>query len=167
MAAPIMGHPYTVGMDPRTPPILTATPPTLAALTTYLLSKTGKEARSRLAERLAEEGLRLWHMAVLAALADFGPHAQRDLAARVAIDASDIVKVVDDLAEAGYAERARDSVDRRRVNVAITPKGRTALKRLRLKAAVVQDELLAPLDGDECDQLHALLTRVYAGLDSA
>lgn len=106
-------------------------------------------------------------MAVLAALADFGPHAQRDLAARVAIDASDIVKVVDDLAEAGYAERARDSVDRRRVNVAITPKGRTALKRLRLKAGVVQDEILAPLDGDECDQLHALLSRVYDGLDSA
>lgn len=144
-------------MDPRTPP-------SLAELTTYLLSKTGKEARSRLAERLAEEGLRLWHMAVLAALADFGPHAQRDLAARVAIDASDIVKVVDDLAEAGYAERARDSVDRRRVNVAISPKGRTALKRLRLKAAVVQDEILAPLDGDECDQLHALLSRVYDGL---
>ncbi|WP_328471972.1 MarR family winged helix-turn-helix transcriptional regulator [Streptomyces sp. NBC_00448] len=147
-------------MDPRTPP-------SLSELTTYLLSKAGKEARSRLAERLAEEGLRLWHMAVLAALADFGPHAQRDLAARVAIDASDIVKVVDDLAEAGYAERARDSVDRRRVNVAITPKGRTALKRLRLKAGVVQDEILAPLDGDECDQLHALLSRVYDGLDSA
>jgi DNA-binding MarR family transcriptional regulator len=143
------------------------TPPTLSVLTTYLLSKTGKEARSRLAERLAAEGLRLWHMAVLAALADFGPHAQRDLAARVAVDASDIVKVVDDLAEAGYAERARDSVDRRRVNVTVTPEGRTALKRLRAKAAVVQDEILAPLDGDECDQLHLLLSRVYDGITSA
>lgn len=147
-------------MDPRTPP-------TLSELTTYLLSKTGKEARSRLAARLAEEGLRLWHMAVLAALADFGPHAQRDLALRVAVDASDIVKVVDDLAEAGYAERARDTVDRRRVNVAITPEGRTALKRLRLKAAVVQDVILAPLDGDERDQLHALLSRVYDGIAGA
>ncbi|SEG77245.1 DNA-binding transcriptional regulator, MarR family [Actinacidiphila yanglinensis] len=147
-------------MDPRTPP-------TLSELTTYLLSKTGKEARSRLAARLAEEGLRLWHMAVLAALADFGPHAQRDLALRVAVDASDIVKVLDDLAEAGYAERARDTVDRRRVNVAITPEGRTALNRLRLKAAVVQDVILAPLDGDERDQLHALLSRVYDGIAGA
>jgi DNA-binding MarR family transcriptional regulator len=143
------------------------TPPSLTALTTYLLSKAGKEARNRLAERLAEEGLRLWHMAVLAALADFGPHAQRDLAARVSVDASDIVKVVDDLAAAGYAERARDTADRRRVNVALTPKGRTALKRLRLKAAVVQDEILAPLSGDECDRLHALLGKVYAGLETA
>ncbi|BBB01594.1 putative MarR family transcriptional regulator [Actinacidiphila reveromycinica] len=143
------------------------TPPSLTALTPYLLSKTGKEARSRLAASLAEEGLRLWHMAVLAALADFGPHAQRDLAARVSVDASDIVKVVDDLAAAGYAGRARDAADRRRVNVAITPEGRAALERLRRKAAVVQEEVLAPLDAAECEQLHALLSRVYAALETA
>ncbi len=143
------------------------TPPTLAALTTYLLSKTGKAARGALASQLAEEGMRLWHMAVLAALADFGPHAQRDLAARLSVDPSDMVKVVDDLGAAGYVARTRDPDDRRRVRVRLTPEGGQALERLGARAEAVQDTVLAPLDAAERAQLHALLTRVYAGLGAA
>jgi DNA-binding MarR family transcriptional regulator len=143
------------------------TPPTLASLTTYLMSKTGKAARGALADQLADQGLRLWHMAVLAALADFGPHVQRDLADRLAVDPSDIVKVVDDLAGAGYVVRTRDLQDRRRVRITLTPGGRAALKKLSVQAAAVQDTVLAPLDEEERARLHALLTRVYDGLDPA
>jgi DNA-binding MarR family transcriptional regulator len=139
------------------------TPPTLAELTIYLMSKTGKHARSSFARVLAEEGLRLWHMAVLAALADFGPHAQRDLAVRLSVDPSDVVKVVDDLAAAGFVARSRDAADRRRVQVALTAEGRTALIGLGARAAAVQDAVLAPLDAGERAQLHALLSRVYGG----
>ncbi|MBY8878794.1 MarR family winged helix-turn-helix transcriptional regulator [Actinacidiphila acidipaludis] len=141
------------------------TPPTLTGLTPYLLSRTGKAARGALAARLAEQGLRLWHMAVLAALADFGPHAQRELAVRLSIDPSDVVKVVDELAGPGYVERARDPGDRRRVVVTLTPAGRTALAGLSDQAAAVRDAVLAPLDPAERATLHALLSRVFAGLD--
>ncbi|MGE7434910.1 MarR family winged helix-turn-helix transcriptional regulator [Kitasatospora sp. NPDC001175] len=141
----------------------TETPPSLTALTTYLLSKVGKTARTRLAERLAEHGQRLWHMAVLAALADFGPHAQRDLAARLGIDPSDMVKIVDELATAGQVERNRDQTDRRRVSVTLTPAGRSALAALTAEANAVQDAVLAPLTEPERAQLHALLTRVHQG----
>ncbi|MGK4579473.1 MarR family winged helix-turn-helix transcriptional regulator [Kitasatospora sp. HPMI-4] len=137
------------------------TPPTLTALTTYLLSKVGKSARTRLAERLADRDMRLWHMAVLAALADFGPHAQRDLAARLGIDPSDMVKVIDELAAAGQVERNRDQADRRRVRVTLTPAGHTALASLTAEATAVQDAVLAPLTEQERTQLHALLTRLY------
>jgi len=137
------------------------TPPSLTALTTYLLSKVGKTARGRLGARLADRGLRLWHMAVLAALADFGPHAQRDLAARLSIDPSDIVKIIDELAALGYAARDRDPADRRRVQVTLTPQGRTALAELTEEAANVQSELLAPLTPAERATLHTLLTRLH------
>ena len=137
------------------------TPPSLTALTTYLLSKVGKTARGRLGARLADRGLRLWHMAVLAALADFGPHAQRDLAARLSIDPSDIVKIIDELAALGYAARDRDPADRRRVQVTLTPQGRTALAELTEEAADVQSELLAPLTPAERATLHTLLTRLH------
>ncbi|MCL2551961.1 MAG: MarR family winged helix-turn-helix transcriptional regulator [Actinomycetia bacterium] len=143
------------------------TPPTLTAHTVYLLSRTGKAARGALAARLAEQGLRLWHMAVLAALADFGPHAQRELADRLAIDPSDVVKVVDELAAPGYVERSRDPADRRRVRVALTPAGRTALTGLERETEAVRDAVLAPLDARERATLHALLSRVYAGLDGS
>ncbi|MFI6992340.1 hypothetical protein ACI2LC_11880 [Nonomuraea wenchangensis] len=44
---------------------MTKTPPRLAALTPYLLSKTGKAVRGRVASRLALRGVRMWHMAIL------------------------------------------------------------------------------------------------------
>lgn len=140
-----------------------AAPPTLTRLSTYLLSLTGKTARARLAERLAGQGLRLWHMAVLASLADFGPHAQRDLCARLSVDPSDMAKVIEQLAQGGHVERARDPADRRRVVVALTEPGRALLDRLTADAEQVQDELLAPLDADERAQLHALLVKVFDG----
>ncbi|WP_433170403.1 MarR family winged helix-turn-helix transcriptional regulator [Actinoallomurus sp. CA-150999] len=140
------------------------TPPSLLALTTYLLSRVGKTARTRITERLAAHDVRLWHMAVLAALADFGPHAQRDLAARLSIDPSDVVKILDELTAAGHVERARDPADRRRVTVTITPAGRTALADLTSEASAVQEGVLAPLDEDERARLHDLLLRLFAHL---
>ncbi|TYC68176.1 MarR family transcriptional regulator [Streptomyces sp. CB01881] len=141
-----------------------STPPALLGLTTYLLSRTGKTARGRLAERLSQRGLRLWDMAVLAALDDFGPHAQRDLVRRLGVDASDMAKVADQLAGAGYVERIRDPVDRRRVSVSITGPGRAVLAGLEAEARAVQDEILAPLDPEERRALHGLLLRVHHGL---
>jgi DNA-binding MarR family transcriptional regulator len=144
---------------------LRALPPSLTGLTTYLLSRTGKAARNRLAERVAERGLRLWHHAVLAALADFGPHVQRDLAARLAIDPSDMAKIVDELAGAGAVERARDAADRRRVGVTLTEAGSALLAELDAQARQVQDEILSPLGADERAQLNALLVKVFADLE--
>ncbi|MFJ9690528.1 MarR family winged helix-turn-helix transcriptional regulator [Kitasatospora sp. NPDC101183] len=146
------------------PPPGRSLPPTLLDLSTYLLSKVGKAARGRLAERLAERGLRLWDMAVLAALADFGPQAQRDLVGRLGIDPSDLAKVADQLAVAGYVERARDAADRRRVSVSVTPAGRALLAELDGLARAVQEEVLAPLDAGEREALQALLLRVHQGL---
>lgn len=146
------------------PPPVNALPPTLLGLSTYLLSKVGKTARGRLGERLAERGLRLWDMAVLAAVADFGPQAQRDLVGRLGIDPSDLAKVVDQLAAAGYVERARDAADRRRVSVSVTGAGRALLAELEGQARQVQAEVLAPLDAGEREQLQSLLLRVHRGL---
>lgn len=139
------------------------TPPTLTALTTYLLSKTGKTARGRLAAELAARNVRLWHMAVLAALADFGPHTQRELASRLAIDPSDIVKVLDDLTAAAHVTRTRDPADRRRVRVSLTESGTSALAAQVTLAQSVQSTLLAPLTPAERETLHALLLRVFEG----
>ncbi|MEW2178412.1 MarR family transcriptional regulator [Streptomyces sp. NPDC005406] len=128
------------------------------------MSRTGKAARSRLAERLADRGLRLRHMAVLAALVDFGPHVQRELAARLTIDRSDIVKIIDELAAAGLVDRARDLTDRRRVSVTVSPAGRALFDRLQADAAAVQEDVLAPLNARERARLTALLTRVHGHL---
>lgn len=145
---------------------LRAAPPSLTGLTTYLLSRTGKIARGRLAGRFTGRGLRLWHHAVLAALADFGPHVQRDLAVRLAIDPSDMAKIVDELAGAGNVERARDAADRRRITVTLTDGGRELLAELDAEAEAVQNDVLEPLTEDEREQLDALLRKVFTHLST-
>ncbi|MEU4115625.1 MarR family winged helix-turn-helix transcriptional regulator [Kitasatospora sp. NPDC028055] len=140
-----------------------ALPPTLLGLSTFLLARIGRAARAELAGQLAERGLRLWDMAVLAALVDFGPQAQRDLVRRLGIDPSDLAKVADQLGAAGYVERSRDQADRRRVSVSVTAEGRALLAELEARARAVQDEVLAPLDPAERRVLHELLLRVEHG----
>ena len=135
-------------------------PPSLLELDAYLLSKIGKDARRRVATRLAERELRLWHLAVLAALDDFGPHVQRELASRLNLDPSDVVKVLDELAARGHVERTRDPADRRRVQARLTPTGRAALTEMLAEARAVDEALLAPLTPAEREQLHGLLARV-------
>ncbi|MEV6340033.1 MarR family transcriptional regulator [Nocardia vinacea] len=138
-----------------------ALPPSLLGLETYLLSRVGKVARGRFADRLAARGLRLWHMAVLAALADFGPHAQRDLGIRLDIHPSDVAKIVDELASAGQVERTRDPADRRRMSVRITRTGRGLLRALDEEAGQVRDEILAPLRQSERIVLADMMLRLF------
>ncbi|MGW2374485.1 MULTISPECIES: MarR family winged helix-turn-helix transcriptional regulator [Kitasatospora] len=151
-------------MASETPDPSGGLPPTLLDLSTFLLARIGRTARARLADQLAERGLRLWDMAVLAALADFGPQAQRDLVQRLGIDPSDLAKVADQLGAAGYVERGRDATDRRRVSVSVTAAGRALLAELEARARAVQDEVLAPLDQGERRVLQELLRRVNEGM---
>lgn len=140
-------------------------PPTLLSINAYLLSLSGKAGRTRIAERLAQRGLRLWHMAVLAALADFGPHAQRDLCTRLSVDPSDMAKVIEQLADGGHVERTRDTADRRRVLISLTTAGRHLLHELVREAEEVDVTLLSTLDDNERSQLHALLLKVFRNRD--
>lgn len=144
---------------------MTDAPPTLTALTTYLLSRTGKLARSRIGARLAARDLRMWHMAALAALADYGPQSGRSLSAQLTIDPSDIAKVLDELTAYGHVARTRDPGDRRRLLAEITGTGRQALEHLVTEAHDVQNKLLAPLTASERQHLHILLAKVLLAAD--
>lgn len=157
--------PQPVPQPPPAGPRSGQLPPTLLALTTFVLSRVTLRSRRLLGSRLAATGLRLWHLAVLAALADFGPAIQRDLAGRLGIDPSDLVAVLDDLVGAGHVERRRDPADRRRYTVALTAGGTHALAAARRQAAAVQDDVLAPLLPAERQLLHDLLSRVLAHLE--
>lgn len=148
------------------PPSLSMTPPSVLDLNAYLMYALGKAARRRLQERLTARGLRLWHLTVLALLSDLGPQMKTVLAARLDMNASDLVRIVDDLVKTGYVECDRDPEDRRRVVVRLTPEGGSALAELGADVASADDELLAPLDAEERRLLSSLLRRVHARLEA-
>ncbi|MEU1405873.1 winged helix DNA-binding protein [Streptomyces sp. NPDC005728] len=149
------------------PPRLSTTPPSVLDLNAYLVYAMGKAARRRLSEKLTARGLRLWHLTAMAMLADLGPQPKSTLASRLDMNASDLVKIVNDLVKAGHAECLRQPGDRRRVYVRLTPEGRSALDLLNADIASADDDLLAPLSEEERDQLGSLLRRVHAHLTPA
>ncbi|MFF4952065.1 MarR family winged helix-turn-helix transcriptional regulator [Streptomyces chattanoogensis] len=116
-------------------------------------------------DRLINEGLarvdaRKWHYAVLASLQDFGPGSQAALSGRTGIYRSDMVGVLNELAERDLVERAPDPDDRRRNIITISDRGRCHLGRLDKVLDDLHDELLEPLSPAERDQFVQLLTRL-------
>jgi DNA-binding MarR family transcriptional regulator len=135
-------------------------PRRLRALPSWLVSRVALQAARLVTERLAEAGVKRKHFSVLATLDELGPMSQAAIGRRLALDRSDLHAIVGDLEEGGLVGRERDATDRRRNVVALTGKGRTALKRLDARVQAAQDDLLAPLDPREREELRRLLARV-------
>lgn len=142
-------------------------PPTLLALPSYLAGQVARIGRRRLLEALTEHDLRLPHFAVLTALSDFGPLAQHDLADCLGLNRSHLVGYLDDTEQRGLVQRDRDPEDRRRQRVALTPSGRTLLRRLQEVAQRSETESLHVLSESERQTLTALLYRVLLADDEA
>jgi MarR family transcriptional regulator, organic hydroperoxide resistance regulator len=75
--------------------------------------------------RLAEWDLTHSGLVLLTALLS-GPVTQRDLGAVLLLEDQAISRAIDRLERAGHVRRNRDTRDRRRVRVGLTPGGRTA-----------------------------------------
>lgn len=135
-------------------------PRRLWVLPSWLVSRVALSASRLVAERLDAAGVRRKHFSVLATLEEFGPGSQAAIGRRLALDRSDLHAVVGELEQQGLVERERDPEDGRRNEVRLTPKGRSALKRLDAKVQSAQNDLLAPLSPAERRELQRLLTRV-------
>lgn len=131
-----------------------------------LLSQVATRSDRLINEGLAQADARKWHYAVLASLQDFGPASQAALSKRTGIYRSDMVGVLNELAMRQLVERAPDPDDQRRNVITVSTAGRRQLRRLDRVLDVLHDELLAPLDAAEREQLVSLLTRLLDHHDS-
>lgn len=134
------------------------TPARLRAIPSRLLAGAAIVADRLVGERLAAEGAHKWHFAVLVALAEAGAASQAELSRRTGIYRSDMVAVLNELADAEYIHREPDPADRRRNVITLTPAGHDRLERLDTLIADAQRELLAPLTPGQQDELTRLLT---------
>lgn len=133
----------------------------------FLLNRVATVARKRWTARLDELGLNLRMWGVMNVLDVEGATTQHALGRSVGIDPSSMVSTLDELESAGLVERRRNPEDRRAHLVSLTPKGRHALKRGRQLAGQAQEELLAPLTGDERIALHDFLLRIAMASEDA
>ncbi len=86
---------------------------------------------------------------------------QKELARRVGIDGSTLVRLVDLLSEAGLVERKPDPDDRRAKRVVLTKAGHAEVTRIRARIAEAEERFLCDLDEDTI----ATMTRAFARIE--
>jgi DNA-binding MarR family transcriptional regulator len=146
---------------PNAPPQALPRPPKeLLASSVFLLKRLGFAAKDRSHTAFDGSGLSAFHYAVLALLEEDPRETQAQIADALGYDRSLIVRLLDELEEQELVTRKRDPEDRRRHVVKLTREGHSMLLELRAIVQRLEDEFLSPLDAEEQEALHALLSKV-------
>ncbi|QQO46773.1 MarR family winged helix-turn-helix transcriptional regulator [Paracoccus sp. MC1862] len=89
-----------------------------------------------------------------------GGITQKDLAARVGVDGSSLVRVIDILSREGLVERRRDETDGRARLVHLTRRGEQRLAGIRRELAKAEEAMLADLSDPEIAAMLAHLETI-------
>lgn len=98
--------------------------------------------------------------ALLSAIAGLNTVSQQELAQRLHINRTLMVKLIDKLEAQGWVARERDPADRRRYALVVTPEGHRHCAAIEGSVARAEDALGAPLTPHERDRLRTLLQAV-------
>lgn len=131
----------------------------------YLLRQATLRVQERVADALAEHGMRPPHNAVLSMLAD-GPLAQIALATQLQTDRTTMVAIIDDLEAWQLVERRRNLHDRRAHDVSLTELGRARLIEAQNAVSAADSAFFATLTESERAKLRAMLLRLIAVHDA-
>lgn len=91
-----------------------------------------------------------------------GANTVAELARQCSIDVSTMTRLLDRLEQKGLCRRERSAVDRRVVQIALTPEGRAVAERVPEVLCRVYNQALAGFDADDWARLQTLLLRLGA-----
>ncbi|MCI4043681.1 MarR family winged helix-turn-helix transcriptional regulator [Streptomyces sp. TRM75563] len=125
----------------------------------FLLAYHGNATQTLIHKALAATGLTPRRMMTLLQLAE-GPVTQKALIERLDVDPSVLVALLNDLEGGDLVRRRRDTADRRRHIVEITPQGTAQLSTSDLALDTVEQELFADLSVRDQGALRRLLGKL-------
>jgi DNA-binding MarR family transcriptional regulator len=128
---------------------------------TLLMIKLGRITLHRFTEALEPFGIRPRHVAALIELRDHGELTQQSLCGQLHLDPTNLVAILNELEQRGYATRRRDPEDRRRHLVEVSKKGLAVIEKVSEVMDGVEDELLEGLAPAERAELEGLLTSIW------
>jgi DNA-binding MarR family transcriptional regulator len=123
--------------------------------------KLGRITMHRFTEALEPYGIRPRHVAALIELRDHGELTQQSLCGQLHLDPTNLVAILNDLEQRGYATRRRDPEDRRRHLVEVSKRGIAVLEKVSKVMDGVEADLLDGLEPAERERLERLLTSVW------
>ncbi|MEA9391951.1 MarR family transcriptional regulator [Acerihabitans sp. TG2] len=91
------------------------------------------------------------------------PMLQKDLAEAITLDASSVVRLLDNLQAQGLIERHEGS-DRRAKEIRLTDHGQQRVQQVEGIALAVRNQVLSGVDDHDIEQMNGLLTQVLASL---
>jgi len=110
-------------------------------------------------------GLTTPQFGALECLGHLGPMTIGNLCKKMLVSGGNMTVVVDNLEKEGLVERVRDSIDRRKVLVRLTKKGRNLFNKIFLSHAEYITELTSVLTPDEQEELSRLLKKLGTQLE--
>ena len=128
---------------------------------TLLMIKLGRITMHRFSEALEPFGIRPRHVAALIELRDKGELTQQSLCGHLHLDPTNLVAILNELEQRGYARRRRDPEDRRRHIVEVSKKGIAVIEKVSEVMDGVEEELLEGLEPAERAELAGLLTSIW------
>ena len=131
----------------------------------YLVNRVGVALALHFGkDALARYGLSIEMWRVLVVLSNNGGQRQVDLGGLTSIDASTLSRMVTRLVRLGLVARRRSTADTREVEVALTAKGRAALRRLIPIARRYEAIAATGISGAELAALKRALRLMYRNL---
>ncbi|MDP9869495.1 MULTISPECIES: MarR family winged helix-turn-helix transcriptional regulator [Streptosporangium] len=121
-----------------------------------------RRAFTGIAAEAMRDGPQSRDFVVLDVLADENARSQQDLAHRLGVNRTIMVKLLDRLQQAGHLTRTRNPANRRTYVLSLTDAGRTALEGMRQAVADRDAQLTAALTTPERHRLNELLSRLIA-----
>ncbi len=131
-----------------------------------LASQVVRSVRQLVAAQIEPLGLSIQQFWTLVAVAEETTGSQSELAARLRVDEATACRVVRSLGEAGLISAVRDPEDRRRVRLALAPRGETLARRLVTVAKEIRSVIDSALTPEERAATRAALGKVLARLAS-
>lgn len=141
-------------------PAVTAIPTSLLESPSFQIERLRRRTREEVEVALGKRDLTLREHWVLACLVEADAASQSALSATLAIDASDMVRLIDQLESRGWAKRERDPKDRRRQIVAATKKGRKMHNELTEIVTAAEDRALDASTNKQLKHLRKLASAI-------
>lgn len=130
----------------------------------YVVKQVELAVRARLDEILRPAGISVLQYTALTVLERHPDLTSAQLARNSFVTAQSMADMVIALQDRGLIERHRDAQDRRRLVLALTPRGQRLLKRYRPKVEALEEEMLAGLTARQAADLRRSLAACRAAL---
>jgi DNA-binding MarR family transcriptional regulator len=133
----------------------------------YLIKRCGIVMNQVAERRFESQPVSFTQWIVLMSLSQ-RPHASpTELSTHLGHDMGALTRLVDELEREGLVRRERSQVDRRAVEIAITPEGRRLAQGGKRLMVDLLNELIAPYSAAEVDALVAMLQRILSRMQEA